>query len=317
MRVMLWWGSRSHGWEWTARHLAPLSLLAIFVIGAAICASYYSLHSYDRGMQKRALARWQSRVVEQEQHVDRLRRYSNARLAAMVQRMSELHTRLVYVEGEFARLQHLVAASQPEQEGVVVAGLPGAPDPLAGQMLVRMLEDSGADFTQTINHVDDRMARLSQEISVVGQLLLGRELHAQVWPPTRPVRKGHGWQTSSFGMRLDPIVHRVRFHSGIDYGGYMGSEILAAAGGVVTFSGKMGNYGYMVELYHGSGLATRYAHNLHNLVQVGSVVKRGQVVALMGNSGRSTGSHVHFEILQNGEVVDPSLFLARNAARHH
>ena len=95
------------------------------------------------------------------------------------------------------------------------------------------------------------------------------------------------------------------FHQGIDFAGKKGSEIVAVASGVVTWSGKRDGFGYLVEVNHGNGLVTRYAHNQKNLVKVGDAVKKGQVIALMGSSGRATGPHVHFEVLRNGRSVNP------------
>ena len=95
------------------------------------------------------------------------------------------------------------------------------------------------------------------------------------------------------------------------YCGKLGANVLAVAAGVVTWSGDRYGYGNMVEVNHGNGYITRYAHNSENLVQVGDTVKKGQSVALMGSSGRSTGPHVHFEVLRNGRVVDPAKYVRR------
>ena len=98
---------------------------------------------------------------------------------------------------------------------------------------------------------------------------------------------------------------------GIDFAGRDGSDVLAVASGVVSWSGHRSGYGTMVEVSHGDGLSTRYAHNQENLVEVGDLVRRGEVIALMGSTGRSTGPHVHFEVFKHGRAVDPATYVRR------
>lgn len=116
--------------------------------------------------------------------------------------------------------------------------------------------------------------------------------------------------SSGFGWRRDPILGRRALHSGIDIPGPLRSPVLAAAGGVVLFAGKAGGYGNMIEVDHGGGLATRYAHLSRLLVGTGAQVARGQEIAMMGSTGRSTGSHLHFEVRLNGQATGPLAWLA-------
>ncbi len=111
-------------------------------------------------------------------------------------------------------------------------------------------------------------------------------------------------------MRTDPITGKMEFHGGIDYAGKTGSSILSVASGIVTWSGVRYGYGNMVEINHGNGYQTRYAHNKKNLVVVGQKVEQGQIVALMGSSGRATGPHVHFEVVNNGKAVNPKKYIS-------
>lgn len=121
--------------------------------------------------------------------------------------------------------------------------------------------------------------------------------------------------TSNFGLREHPILGGLRMHHGLDLAAPSGTSIRAAQGGKVTFSGQSGNYGYLVEIDHGNGLTTRYAHNQENLVEAGQEVKAGQVVAKVGSSGLSTGPHLHFEVRQNGQPVDPLSLLEPTSLR--
>jgi murein DD-endopeptidase MepM/ murein hydrolase activator NlpD len=126
-------------------------------------------------------------------------------------------------------------------------------------------------------------------------------------PAGRPVRKG--WLSSYFGKRTDPFNGRQEMHKGLDFAGQMGSEVLATAAGVVSWAGKRYGYGQLIEINHGNGISTRYAHCERILVKVGETVKQGETIGLMGSSGRSTGPHVHYEVLKDGHQVNPTQYV--------
>ncbi|UCE89604.1 MAG: M23 family metallopeptidase, partial [Pseudomonadota bacterium] len=132
-------------------------------------------------------------------------------------------------------------------------------------------------------------------------------LQAEVMPAGRPVKRG--WLSSYFGKRTDPFTGRRVHHAGVDFAGKLGSDVVAVAAGVVTYSGKRYGYGNLVEIDHGNGYSTRYGHNRENLVKVGDTLKKGHLIAKMGSSGRSTGPHVHFEVLLNGRAVNPKKYV--------
>ena len=123
-----------------------------------------------------------------------------------------------------------------------------------------------------------------------------------IWP-TR------GWITSSFGYRKSPFTGLREMHEGWDIGARTGSAVRATADGTITAAGRERGYGKLIEIDHGYGLVTRYGHNSKNLIKVGSNVKRGQIVALVGNTGRSTGPHLHYEVLVNGVPVNPKNYI--------
>ena len=123
------------------------------------------------------------------------------------------------------------------------------------------------------------------------------------WPATG------GFVSSGFGPRADPFNGNIAFHEGVDIASRLGSPIHAMADGVVSFAGEKPQYGKIIEITHGRGLTTRYAHTLQLLVKVGDKVNRGDSIALVGSSGRSTGPHVHFEVLKEGRAVNPGKYL--------
>jgi murein DD-endopeptidase MepM/ murein hydrolase activator NlpD len=163
------------------------------------------------------------------------------------------------------------------------------------------------DFLRSLEQLSEQLENQEQQMSLLESVLDTRELQRELLPAGRPIIKG--WISSHFGKRTDPFTGRPAMHHGLDFAGKEGSEIISVAGGVVTYSGDRYGYGKMVEVDHGNGYVTRYAHNKKNLVNVGDVVKKEQVLALMGNSGRSTGPHVHFEVLRHGRAVDPQRYV--------
>jgi murein DD-endopeptidase MepM/ murein hydrolase activator NlpD len=157
--------------------------------------------------------------------------------------------------------------------------------------------------------LDALFVRREAQFDVLAGLLSAEQLRAEATPAGRPIRSG--WQSSAYGARIDPITGERAWHEGADFAGRAGSDILAVASGVVSWSGYRSGYGTMVEVSHGDGLSTRYAHNQRNVVEVGDLVRRGDVIALMGSSGRSTGPHVHFEVFEHGRAVDPATYVRR------
>jgi murein DD-endopeptidase MepM/ murein hydrolase activator NlpD len=121
-----------------------------------------------------------------------------------------------------------------------------------------------------------------------------------------------GWVSSHFGQRMDPFTGRPAVHRGLDFAGVDNSAILAVAPGVVSWSGRQRGYGNLIEIDHGRGWVTRYGHNASNLVAVGDYVKPGQTIALMGSTGRATGTHLHFEVLYRGRHQNPARFVPQD-----
>jgi murein DD-endopeptidase MepM/ murein hydrolase activator NlpD len=162
-------------------------------------------------------------------------------------------------------------------------------------------------FSGELVRLQRQLASQSRQLGVLEELLEDRSLDQSLMPTGIPVR--HGYVSSTYGNRPDPINGSREFHSGIDFDGELGDDILAVAGGVVSFAGVKNGYGNVIEIDHGNGYATRYAHNSRLMLQVGDPVRPGDVIAKMGSTGRSTGTHVHFEVWENGHVVNPSNFI--------
>jgi murein DD-endopeptidase MepM/ murein hydrolase activator NlpD len=172
-----------------------------------------------------------------------------------------------------------------------------------GERLVSKADLDSGEFDYA--SLEDRFNKLS----VLETMLMDRSLRERLMPSGRPI--GKGWLSSKYGKRADPFTGKQEYHKGVDFAGKEGSDVLATGDGVVTWSGRRSGYGNLVEINHGNGYVTRYGHNKTNTVEVGQAVKKGQQIALIGSTGRSTGPHVHFEVLRNGKQVNPAKFIGR------
>ncbi len=164
------------------------------------------------------------------------------------------------------------------------------------------------DFDSLVTNLDKQLASREEQLDVLEEVIMNRQLRSESKPRGRPIVKG--WTSSYFGKRTDPFTGKLAMHKGMDFAGKEGSEIIAVAGGVVTWAGERYGYGHLVEINHGNGYTTRYGHNAKLLVEMGDSVEKGQTISLMGSTGRSTGPHVHFEVLKNDRQVNPEKFVA-------
>lgn len=176
------------------------------------------------------------------------------------------------------------------------------------------LDSAEATESVTLTDLVSEMEQLSllisdreHKLNLLEGLINNSRLTDELTPSGRPVEKG--WVSSRYGYRNDPFNGKKAFHHGIDVAGKKDSNVIAVASGIVTWAGKKSGFGQLIELTHSNGYVTRYGHNSTILVKQGDLVTKGQPIALMGSSGRSTGPHVHFEIAQNGKTVDPAKFL--------
>jgi murein DD-endopeptidase MepM/ murein hydrolase activator NlpD len=156
--------------------------------------------------------------------------------------------------------------------------------------------------------LESELARAEDRMTLLAAAASERTLQLMRLPTRLPVMGAE--IASGFGNRFDPFTHSHAFHAGLDFAVLAGTPISAAAGGTVSFAGFKPDYGWVVEIDHGNGLTTRYAHGSKVLVRTGDVIEPGQRIALVGSTGRSTGPHLHFEVLRRGDPVDPKRFLA-------
>lgn len=245
--------------------------------------------------------RLRAELRAQKQEIDEARRWIDDNLGVVAGRIGNLQARVMRIEALGQRLAansgmddgEFDFASDPPTGGVEV--------PAAGpQWDLRELQ---RDIDALLERLDDR----EQQLSVMELLLEGKTAEAEVSPAGRPV--DGGWISSGFGRRTDPITGKRSMHHGLDFGGRVGSPIKSVAAGVVTQASRSGSYGLLVEIDHGNGYTTRYAHNKKLLVSVGDVVRRGDLIAQLGSTGRSTGAHLHFEVRRDGRPLNPRKYV--------
>ncbi|GAA5317766.1 MAG: M23 family metallopeptidase [Candidatus Pelagadaptatus aseana] len=246
---------------------------------------------------------WNEALAEQESQIKTTKRDAEEQLAALTLRMAELQARLLRLDALGERLTTIAKLDKGEFDFSQVPAVGGPESVDLGEAY------QAPDFLDVIGQLTDQIASREQQLETLEALLANRKIQRDVFLAGRPIKKG--WMSSRYGRRTDPFNGQIAWHSGVDFAGKLGSDIVAVAAGVVTWASERHGYGKMVEINHGNGFSTRYAHNTDNLVKVGDVVKKGQVVALMGSSGRSTGPHVHFEVYKHGRAVDPAAYIHR------
>ena len=236
-------------------------------------------------------------------------RYLRENLDAMARKVGEMQAKLIRLEAMGERVSGLAGIKPQELQQMLPAsetagGGKGGPFvPAHGPMHVPTLEV----LDSLVATLDAQADQRTDVFTLVESRLFEKRLSSLMVPNSRPVDGPLG---SGFGFRSDPFTGRAALHTGLDFPTDVGTPIHAAAGGVVLVAEHHPQYGLMVELDHGRGLVTRYAHASKTLVKVGDLVKRGQPIAQVGTTGRSTGPHLHFEVLVEGVPQDPSRFLA-------
>ena len=225
------------------------------------------------------------------------------KLQAMTINLAELEARMTRLDALGERLTSMADLQEGEFDFSVPPAVGGpAPSEFSAA-------DSKATLGSELNQFEERVDDREQQLELLESLLSNSKLKEQSLLSGRPVKSGY--MSSHYGWRSDPISGKRSMHKGLDFAGKAGSDVVAVASGIVTFTGKDPGYGNVVELSHGDDYVTRYAHNKQNLVHPGDIVRKGDTIALMGASGRSTGYHVHYEVYKHGRSVDPSSYIAR------
>jgi murein DD-endopeptidase MepM/ murein hydrolase activator NlpD len=246
--------------------------------------------------QEKALQAQQAAILEAKRH-------SEAHLNALARRLGELQAEMLRLNALGQRLTRMAKLDPREFNFSEPPGLGGPEQAVA-------VVSPAPNTLEALDRISKQLQTQREQLSALEGVLLDQQLSDRVTPSGWPV--DGGWVSSGFGLRADPFTGHQSHHEGVDIASRLGSPILAMGDGVVTWSGEKAGYGTLVEITHESGLISRYAHTRANLVKVGDRITKGQPIALVGTTGRSTGPHLHFEVVRNGMAVNPGRYLRQD-----
>ena len=282
---------------WVGLTCLALVLCACVFYGGFRIAEHVGMASPSAQAQN-----WRTAITQQQAQLDSIRRAVQQNLDALAVRLGQTNAHVVRLDALGQRLTQMTNLNNGEFNFIE--------SPLTDSLEGSFVTSDFAQVPSVITELDLLSSQLEdrqQQLEVLEDFLINRKLHEEMYPEGRPVTVGY--ISSGFGDRADPFTGRTAFHKGIDFAGSEGVEVVAVAAGVVTWARDRYGYGQMVEVNHGNGYITRYAHNAENLVALGDTVKRGQVIAMVGATGRATGPNLHFEVLHNGQAVDPLAYI--------
>ncbi|MBK6336348.1 MAG: M23 family metallopeptidase [Betaproteobacteria bacterium] len=284
------------------RHLiaGSLALVSLFIV-FTLLFNYVTLR-YAAATQHpllRAIV-----LADQRQEALKTQQVVQGHLTAMAIRMGELQAQMLRLDGlgeRLARLAGLKPQDMPAMQPGRVPGRGGAESSLPSRQV------SVDEFAELLGKLARQVDQRTDQLGVLEALLVQDSANRKFLPTLLPILDG--WHSSNFGYRIDPFTGTQSFHEGIDFPAETGTPIFAAASGKVVEAGFHPQYGKVIEIDHGNGLLSRYAHASQVLVQDGELVVRGQRVGAVGSTGRSTGPHLHFEVRLNGVPQNPARFL--------
>jgi len=306
MNVILFSRREGRARQFDLAHPVTLGLvaaLALGILGTAFALGLQLGSGHTRTLALGESTHWTAILAEQKSQIAELKSQLQERVDAMAMRLGEVNAHVIRLDALGKRLTEMADIDNREFDF-------GRDPPSGGpEADGEGVSAQVPDLTAMMTRLEQRVNLRDSQLAALENVILARELKEQIRPAGRPVTRG--FISSYFGERADPFDGLEKFHKGVDFAGNLGSDVVAVAAGVVTWAGERSGYGKLIEINHGDGYSTRYAHNERALVAVGQTVKRGESIALMGSTGHSTGPHVHFEVLHNGRQVDPLSFIGR------
>lgn len=283
--------------------------VALAVAGVALvlgCGFALGRVSVDAGGQALGEVRQMRQIIaSQREALEDVARDSGRDLDALALQIGQLQAQATRLNALGERLTQVGKLDDGEFDFAAAPALGGPEE-------APLLATAASPINTGIESLKAEFERQEAQLGMIENMLLDRKIDNALLPTGWPVNSGY--IVSGFGTRADPITGHRSSHLGIDFDVPYGSDIMAVAEGVVTYSGQRSGYGNVVEIDHGNGYMTRYAHNSRNLVEAGTRVHIGDVVAKVGSTGRSTGPHCHFEVWLNGRPVNPSVYVRSTRA---
>ena len=291
----------------TVRHVdlkSPRMLLALgggaLLVTAAIFAAGVQIGRFMAGpLESQKLA---TVLDEQRMDIQVVRGQLEGKVDALASRVGTMNAHLIRLDALGRRITDLANLDRGEFDfdKPPPAGGPDSGEATPGSAQV-------PELTAVLDALEAQLADRERQLTVLESLMSTRQLGQRILPGGWPVIGG--WISSHFGYRSDPFTGRGAFHAGVDFAAEPGTRVIATGPGVVSYSGYKTGYGYVVEITHPTGYLTRYGHNSRNLVREGAAIQKGQPIAIIGSTGRSTGTHVHFEVERDGSTLNPMRYL--------
>lgn len=282
-----------------------LIFILVSIISISITFSWFIYSNYSVQAEQFKLNDTQKKYQVHEQKVIALRTETEYKVAAFANKIG-------LMKAEISRL-NLLGDKLAKTANLTRGEFDFTKKPSIGGPL-----ESALDYTPDLQGLLDEMDSLSlelnnrsQQLSLLETLLLNHNITNEAVLTGRPTVQRGTWLSSPYGIRKDPFTGKSAMHKGIDFAGKSGMNIIATGAGIVTWAGKRSGYGLMVEINHGNSISTRYAHAKEVLVKEGDVIGKGETIAIMGNTGRSTGPHVHYEVLKSGRQINPKRYVYR------
>lgn len=292
--------------------LSHRQAIVIGVVGLLVLPVFFSVLAFQTlkmtqpgHLDADIISRQQAQLQAQNDVLNSTRRNAESHLNALAQRLGRLQAQVLRLNALGGRLTRMAGLDAKEFNFNAQPAMGGPAADMKGS------NQSPTEFLGSLATLSAQIEQQTARLTALHSVLMDNELQAAVTPAGWPVNGG--WLSSKFGARNDPFTGRKSRHHGVDIASPMGSPILSMGDGVITYAGKKRGYGLMVEVNHGQGYATRYAHASATTVKVGDVVTRGDMIAKVGTSGRSTGPHLHFEVLRGRAKVDPVGYLQWSA----
>lgn len=278
------------------RNLIICSLIISLFSGLLVSAGYWYGKTNTAVDQLAAL---ENDISDQKILITKARQSAELELDVLAARMGKMQANVIRVNALGKRLVKIAKLDAKEFD---FNKAPAYGGPTEND------SETSIDLADVVANLDQQLSSREAQLDVLEEVIMNRQLRKESKPRGRPIKKG--WTSSYYGKRTDPFTGKLAMHKGMDFAGKEGSEVVAVASGVVTWAGERYGYGELVEINHGNGYTTRYGHNEKLLVKVGDSVEKGRTISLMGSTGRSTGPHVHFEVLKNDRQIDPAKFVA-------
>ena len=282
--------------------LTSILLASILVTSSVMATLYYSSPQPNQTNTQLSLNSMQLHIQQADDELLKAKKMTEIQLAELTKKIGQLQAEVLRINAVGKRLLTNSGLDTKEFDFDTSPSI-GGPETAPAANHINF------DLLQPLTDVQHSLESKKEQLGILESVLMNKEMDISSYISGRPIEAG--WNSSVFGKRIDPFTGNEAWHEGMDFAGNLGAPIVATAAGVISFVGEKSGYGLTVEINHGNNIKTRYGHNSEVLVKMGDVVAKGDQIAKMGSSGRSTGPHVHYEILKYNSAVDPQKYVRR------